>query len=197
MEDMDLAALLGELIDRPSDRQEIERRLELRFSHTKAVMIVDLCGFSRTTKAHGVVSFMLMIHQMRALARPVIAAHDGVVVEAKADNLLCLFDSVAEALAASREVVQQLNTTNLLLPAEFELYASIGIGYGPLLVLRDDLVAGHELNLASKLGEDIADRGQIYLTEAALANLDDLELAAKERTIEISGIETIGYLIET
>ena len=196
MEDFDLAALLDELIDSPSSRADVERRLELRFAQTRAVAVVDLCGFSRTTKTHGVVSFLLMIHQMQALARPVIASHDGVVIEAKADNLLALFDSVTDALAASRQIVQQLNTTNLLLPTEFELYASIGIGYGQLLVLRDDLVAGHELNLASKLGEDVADRGQIYLTEAALADLDDLELAAKERTIEISGIETVGYLIE-
>jgi adenylate cyclase len=196
VEDLDLSALLDELLDRPAGREEIERRLELEFAQTKAVVVVDLCGFSRTTKAHGVVTFLLMIHQMRTLARPVITAHDGVLVEAKADNLLCLFDSVGQALAASRAILQQLNTANLLLPEEFELYASIGIGHGRLLVLRHDLVAGHELNLASKLGEDIADRGQIYLTEAALADLDDLELNAKERTIEISGIETIGYLIE-
>jgi adenylate cyclase len=196
VEDLDLSTLLDELLDHPAERDEIERRLELQFAQTKAVVVVDLCGFSRTTKAHGVVTFLLMIHQMRTFARPVIAAHDGVLVEAKADNLLCLFDSVEQALAAGRAIVQQLNTANLLLPEEFELYASIGIGYGRLLVLRHDLVAGHELNLASKLGEDVADRGQIYLTEAALADLDDLELEAKERTIEISGIETIGYLIE-
>ena len=50
------------------------------------------------------------------------------------------------------------------------LQVSIGIGYGDLhYVTSEDDYYGAEVNLASKLGEDVACGGETLLTEAALA----------------------------
>jgi adenylate cyclase len=187
--------LLNDLIERPYDRRTVEQEIEQRFAQTRAVMVTDMCGFSRTTADGGVVSFLLMIQQMRMLSLPVIARRNGVLIEAKADNLLSLFDDTEGALSAAREVIAALNTANLVLADECELYASIGIGHGSILNVGDQLVAGHEVNLAAKLGEDVADRGEILLTPSALAQVNAPEIEREERAVVISGVETAFYAI--
>ena len=57
------------------------------------------------------------------------------------------------------------------LPEDWDLHASIGVGYGEILMVEEDDFYGNELNLASKLGEDVAESGETLLTEAAHARL--------------------------
>lgn len=166
-----LDALLSRIIDEPERRSEITAEIERDFTQQQAVLVLDMSGFSRTTQVHGVVSFLLMIHQMRLLALPTITARGGTLVKAEADNLYCLFADVGRAVEAAREVMRQLATVNPLPPAGRRLYASVGIGYGDILVLGGEDLFGDEVNLASKLGEDVAQGGMILLTEAARARL--------------------------
>ena len=41
-----------------------------------------------------------------------------------------------------------------------EIYVAIGIGYGRVLLVGDDDAWGDEMNIACKLGEDLAERGE-------------------------------------
>jgi class 3 adenylate cyclase len=184
-------------MERPYDRREIEHRIEERFSKRKAVMVLDMSGFSRTTQIRGIVPYLLMIHQMRLLAVPIIERLRGSVVKAEADNLFCLFDAVGEAYAASREIIRTLDSANVLLASDLELYASIGIGYGSILIVDDDHIAGNEVNLASKLGEDVAGRKEILLTAAARAEFTSSENLLEQRCLTISGLELDYYALRT
>lgn len=186
-----LNALLSAIIDEPERRPEITAEIEADFTQRAAVLVLDMSGFSRTTQMHGVVSFLMMIHQMRLLAVPTIEAGGGTLVKAEADNLYCLFDDVD---AAAREVIRQLSTVNPLLPAGRKLYASIGIGYGDLLVLGREDLFGDEVNLASKLGEDIAQGGMVLLTEAAREALDAGVKTTEERA-SISGLALVYHTL--
>lgn len=182
-----LDELLSQIIDHPELRVEISQSIEREFTQRRAVLVLDMSGFSRTTQVHGVVSFLLMIHQMRLLAVPTIEACGGTLVKAEADNLYCLFEDVDRAVAAAREIMRQLNTVNVLLPATRRLYASIGIGFGDILVLGGQDLFGDEVNLTSKLGEDVAQGGMILLTEAARAELPATVKTTQERA-SISGL---------
>ncbi len=144
-----LDALLSRIIHEPEKRQAITLEIERDFTRRCAVMVLDMSGFSRTTQLHGIVEFLLMIHQMRLMALPTIEACSGKLVKAEADNLYCLFDTVDEAVKASREIISRLSTVNVLLPADRRLYASIGIGWGEILVLEDEDLFGDEVNLTS------------------------------------------------
>jgi class 3 adenylate cyclase len=182
-----LDALLSRIIEEPEKREEISREIERDFTQRRAVLVLDMSGFSRTTQLHGVVTFLMMIHQMRLLAVPTIQGRGGKLVKAEADNLYCLFDTVDDAVKAAREIIVRLNTVNVLLPADRRLYASIGIGFGDILVLEDEDLFGDEVNLSSKLGEDVAQGGQILLTESARAELDAAVTTTPER-VSISGL---------
>lgn len=182
-----LDELLNLIIEHPEKRAELEGQIERDFTEQRAVFVLDMSGFSRTTQAHGVVSFLLMIHQMRLLASPVVQARGGRLVKAEADNLYCLFETVEAAVDAAREIIRRLETVNVLLPAGRRLYASIGIGYGDVLAPAEEDLFGDEVNLASKLGEDVAGEGVVLLTEAARARLSET-VETREERVSVSGL---------
>jgi adenylate cyclase len=189
-----LDALLSQIIEHPELRVQISEEIERDFTQRRALLVLDMSGFSRTTQVHGVVSFLLMIHQMRLLAVPTIESLSGTLLKAEADNLYCLFDDVGHAVKAAREIMRQLSTVNVLLPATRRLYASIGIGYGDILVLGGHDLFGDEVNLTSKLGEDVAQGGMILLTQAARAELS-AEVETVEERASISGLTLVYHAL--
>ena len=191
-----LDAMLEDMLNRPEHRDEIEEEIEGMFTQRKALMVLDMSGFSRTTKDRGIVAFLLMIHQMQLLSVPCVEQNNGVVIKKEADNLFCLFDEVADAVAASREITARLKAANVVLPKDMELYVSIGIGYGAILNIENEDVWGNEVNLASKLGEDIAELGHVLLTPEAKAKLEGTEYSFSERELSISGLDLTFYELE-
>jgi class 3 adenylate cyclase len=175
----ELFQLLDEILDDPGRRGSLESQIEDEFVSERAILVLDMTGFSRTTQARGIVEFLLKIRRLRRVADTVVADNRGDVIKAEADNLFCVFHSVDDALAAARRIIDGL-------PAE--VYASIGIGFGPMLLVGDDDMLGSEVNLASKLGEDVADDGEILLTQAARAALTERE-KFEARTVSVSGLE--------
>jgi hypothetical protein len=101
-------------------------------------------------------------------------------------QLFAIFDTVAAAVAAARDVQEQLETANAFLPDDWDLHASIGVGFGEVLMVDDDDLFGNELNLASKLGEDIALSGETLLTEAAHKQLAQENSAAGAGTAGVT-----------
>ncbi|MDQ3586491.1 MAG: adenylate/guanylate cyclase domain-containing protein [Acidobacteriota bacterium] len=191
-----LEKLLTEMIEEPERRAEMTKQIEEIFGQEKAVMVLDMSGFSRTTQRHGIVSYLQMIHAMRSITKPCVEAHRGLLVKAEADNLFCLFDTVADAIRAGQDITRHLNAANVVLPESRRLYVSIGIGYGTLLNVADEDLYGNEVNLASKLGEDIGGMADILLTAAAHERLQAADVACREEVISISGIELPYFVVE-
>jgi class 3 adenylate cyclase len=80
-----------------------------------------------------------------------------------------------------------LRRRNRARPANERVRFSYGIGHGKLLDLDGDLF-GLEVNLASKLGEDLARPGEVLLTPSATQGLDARTL----RQVVAYGIVTLG-----
>src|SRR5688572_27885090 len=93
-----LERLLTSIIEHPQQRAEITQSIEEIFSQEKAIMVLDMSGFSRTTQRFGIVSFLLMIHQMQLIVKPCISEHGGLLIKAEGDNLFSLFDTVSDAV---------------------------------------------------------------------------------------------------
>jgi hypothetical protein len=71
-----LRRLLDETIEYPERRSEVEKTIETIFSQDKAILVLDMSGFSRTTQRYGIVQFLLMIHQMQLIAEPCVIARN-------------------------------------------------------------------------------------------------------------------------
>ena len=192
-----LMKLLDELGEHPERIEDVTARIEEVFEQERAILILDMTGFTRATQQGNIISFLLSINQMQRLAVPVIEEHAGILVKAEHDNLTCLFDDVAEAITASKEISNRLESANVILPSDRELYASIGIGYGSILNVENKAIYGNEVNLASKLGEDIGDLGDVLLTQGAYSEVDDQDIKCEERTVSVSGLEFAYYAVLT
>ena len=155
-----------------------------------------MCGFSRLTMQYGITHFLAMIHRLQGIVWPILARHRGRVVKTEADKV---FERVTAAVEAAGDVQDSLATANAFLPEDWDLHASIGIGFGELLMIGDDDFYGNELNLASKLGEDVAESGETLLTEAAhgrlLAEGPSMTLAFEPRAITVSRMTLKVYAL--
>jgi class 3 adenylate cyclase len=135
-------------------------------------MIVDQDGFTRKMLDRGASHALHDIWKMRTELVPLIRAYGGEVFKIDADNLYVFFHrvepAVNAAVASHRELARKEKRRS------DPLRVSIGIGFGPLYyVSSEDDYYGAEVNLASKLGEDIAFGGETLLTEAALAAIEE------------------------
>lgn len=186
-------ALLGEIFENPERRDVVIAEIELTYGCDCAVMVLDTSGFTRTTRKHGIYAFLLMVHQMKRLARPLVEEHAGKVVKEEADNLFCLFPKCDQAVAASLAIVAKLDATNCELPEDLRLYASIGIANGQIIDLAGEDLFGDAVNLACKLGEDVAQRGEILITEAGFSQLEHA-VQGRQTEVSVSGM-TLPYRV--
>jgi class 3 adenylate cyclase len=199
--DQEAAAELARLLDarneHPESLAEIDAEIWQRFGRTQAVLVLDMCGFSRLTMRYGITHFLAMIRRLGLLVRPVVAAGGGRVVKAEADNLFAVFDDVPEALATARAIQDRLAAANTFLPDDWDLNAGIGVGYGPVLMVGNVDLFGSEMNVASKLGEDVAGRGEILLSSSAYDRLPAGAGPFEEMTLEMSGLALRAYKLKT
>ncbi|HET6283199.1 MAG TPA: adenylate/guanylate cyclase domain-containing protein [Polyangia bacterium] len=166
-----LDRLLAARNEHPERLAQIDLEIHRRFAQTRAVMVLDMCGFSRLTMRHGITHFLAMIHRLHGIVRPIVVACGGEVVKTEADNVFAVFGDVLPATAAAREIQNRLRAANVFLPEDWDLHVSLGIGYGEILMIGRGDLFGSEVNIASKLGEDVAGRGETLLTQAAQARL--------------------------
>jgi adenylate cyclase len=191
------ARVLDRLLDRRNEHPErlprIDRDIRERFQKRHAVLVLDMCGFSRLTMRYGIIHFLAMIRRMHVTVSPLVIGAGGRVVKTEADNLFAAFADVPQAIAAARRIGAELRQRNAVLPEDWDLHVSIGIGFGDVLVVGDHDYFGAELNLASKLGEDVARSGEVLLTEAAATRAGKRwSSRLRKRRVRIGGL-TLGF----
>ena len=162
-----LRRLLGVRNQFPERIDEIDEQLRAAFERTVAVLVLDMVGFSRLTVEYGIIHYLAMIHQMEEAARPAVTGNGGVVVKQEADNLYAIFDDPALALESALDIFRAFDAVNSVVPPGRDIFGSIGIGYGATLVIDERDMYGCEVNIACKLGEDLAGKGEILLTRLA------------------------------
>lgn len=170
------------------ERRETEARLWEIYGRHCAVFVSDLSGFSRLTEKYSIVHFLAMIHQCRRLLRPVITSHGGQLIKTAADNIYAIFDTVPHAIDASIEMQRTLVGHNEGRHPDWQIGLCVGIGFGKILVIEDQDFYGHELNLSFKLGEDIAEPGEILVTVGAMEQVKKEDYPHEPRTVLCSGI---------
>lgn len=190
-------AALDRLLDKRNEHPEqlvaIEARVRELFEQERAVLVLDMCGFSRLTIKHGVIHYLAMIRRMHRVVLPLVAAGKGRVVKTEADDVIAIFDAVPDAIRVARAVNEQLTRANAFLPEDWDVHVGIGIGYGPLLLIGDHDLFGSEMNLASKLGEDVAKAEQVLLTEGAFAKAGKYRKSYAKRKTRIGKLSLSYY----
>jgi adenylate cyclase len=192
-----LNALLREYNEQPRRRDEVALTIEQRFGRDVAILVLDSSGFTRSTRSRGIVPFLAIIERLQRTVDPLVRRNNGRVLRTEADNVFAIFSTAHESLACAEEIVRALGAANEILPAEEEVYVSMGLGYGRVLLVEPDDAYGDEMNLACKLGEDLAQREEILLTERAYLHVRESGRSFDPLEFTISGVEIAAYRLRT
>ena len=189
-----LDQMLIERVEHPERSRQLDAKIKKHFEKKVAILILDMAGFSRLVQRYGILHYLSMIRRMRRVVAPVVQGHQGIIIKCEADNVFAVFLNPDDAIAAAIDINHDLNVANLATPDESDIYAELGIGYGNTLLACDDLY-GDEMNLACKLGEDTADKGEILITAAAMKNCKK-KWKTKSFELTVSGVNMKAYKIQ-
>ena len=185
----DLIAKYSEEPD-PDKAEAIRQGIWDTYGTEGTVFISDMASFSSTSRKLGVCHFLKMIHRARQIIAPVIEGNGGMLLKCDADNCYAFFRSTDDAIRASFEVNKVLFKANDAFGIGEQIYLSVGIDFGRVLLIGDIDFFGDPVNTASKLGEDLAIREEVLVTRRAIehSNFEIPELAER-MTARISEIE--------
>jgi class 3 adenylate cyclase len=189
------------LIDRlndvaAADRSRIEDQIWREFGVERAVLALDMSHFSLSVRRSGILGYLGLIRRMQVVTRPIVAAHHGTLVEFHADNLMAVFADVPAAVESAIAMNRALGAERHADGAPL-IEAGIGIDYGRFLSVEAGRCFGDTVNTAFKLGEDLAQAGEILLTANARARLPaTFPHALAEQKFSISGLELLAYNIQ-
>jgi class 3 adenylate cyclase len=175
------------------DAAEIElarQHIWERFGTTGAVFISDMASFSSTSRKVGVCHFLKLIHRARRIIAPLIADNNGLLLKCDADNCYAFFENTDDAIRASFDINAELFRHNDEFSMTEQIYLSVGIDYGRVLLVGDIEFFGDPVNTASKLGEDLAIKAETLVTKRALKHTTlSIPETAERMVARISDIE--------
>jgi len=196
----ELQSLLDEYFHQSNDetKSEIEEVIWSKYGVCGHIMIMDMSGFSLVTQRYGIVYYLAMIEKMRRTVKPLIEKHSGVLVKFVADNVFASFQSAEDAINTAIDINTELANINKLSTKQWDICVSTGIDFGRYLCTDDGDVFGDAVNCASKLGEDIAHKNEILVSQKAFSTVKDTDsFLAEHVRFKISGISLEAYSIST
>jgi adenylate cyclase len=183
-----LRRLLSDRNQFPDRVAEIDHILQRAFERTVAMLVLDMCGFSRLTIKYGIMHYLAMIEEMAAAAAPAVIGNGGTLIKIEADNLYAVFPTPELALEGALDIFRAFDAVNSVVPPERDIHGSIGIGFGPSLIIENQDLFGAEMNFACKLGEDVAAANEILLTRAAYQTIPTEKYLLEPVPCAISGL---------
>ena len=117
---------------------------------------------------------------------PVVLRHGGTVISRGADNLLAVFATPAKGVDAAIAMQRLLVKFNQGKTDRDQFQLCMGFHYGKLLRLKDGIF-GDKVNIASKIGEDLASAEEILVTKDVAARLPSRIKRSYARSVELGG----------
>ena len=154
----------------PGLRPALDCRSFPRLFRKRAIVFTDTTSFTVHTARYGILHCLTVFDRLFRAAGPPVRKLGGQILKMEGDSLLMRFDDVAAACRSVVALEACLRRLNRGKPESERLALSYGIGYGDVVDTEED-VFGLEVNIASRLGEDVARPGEVLLTPAAAAAL--------------------------
>ncbi|MCB1063975.1 MAG: adenylate/guanylate cyclase domain-containing protein [Verrucomicrobiae bacterium] len=176
--------------DQADRRTEIQEQIWTQFGAERTVLIWDMSGFSLLTRRFGVVHYLSMVRRMQEITRPIVHENQGSLVKFEADNGFAVFPNPESGIHAALAMNAAFAVENAKYPDDFDIRISAGLDHGQILLIEGHDFFGDAVNVASKLGEDLAGPGEILITQTALNRVaNDTSFASKPVNFSVSGLQ--------
>jgi adenylate cyclase len=181
----------------PFQQDSHEKMLWARFGVERAVLVLDMAGFSSKVQKHGLLYFLRKIRYMQSVVGPLLTRHAGELVKFEADNAYAVFERAADAIVCAQAIHDAFRTSTDGAPDVDDVTVSIGLSQGRILLIPRHDFFGDAVNLASKLGEDVAGHAETLLSESLIAEAERLPGFRVERlSVGVSGLSlVVGRLL--
>jgi len=173
----------------PRQRWEIAATIRERYATERTVLIGDMAGFTRRVEAADVVPFVALIFEMRKICEPLVEAQGGYLFKTDADNVFAAFSEPVAGLDCAVAIQLQLERANATRPHEERIEIGLALACGEVLAIGGEDVWGLPINLASKLGEDLAEAGEVLADKSMLPALESRNLDREQRSCVLSGVQ--------
>jgi class 3 adenylate cyclase len=181
----------------PEERKKIEARLWQEFGVVKAVLVMDVSGFSLLTQKFGLIHYLSMVRRMQVISQPIIEEAGGEVVKFEADNCFATFEQPLQAVRAAVALNAAFAEINIYTEEQFDIRVSIGIDQGEVLLVGGPDFFGAVVSRAATIGEDLAGPGEIFITQAAFTKIAPAAgIVAEPLRLTVAGIELDAYSIQ-
>lgn len=181
----------------PGERAGHEAALWERFGVERTVLVLDMAGFSSKVQKHGLLFFLRKIRYMQSVVAPLLTRHGGELVKFEADNAYAVFARAAGAVACAQAIHDAFVALADGMPDVDDVVVSIGLARGRILLVPGHDFFGDAVNLASKLGEDIAGHAETLITEELIPEAETCPGLRVERlAVNVSGLTLkVGRLL--
>lgn len=153
-----------------------------------------LFGFTRYVSEHGILAFLDLLIKSYDGLTSIIERRHGVCLSKGADNLLALFDRPEDAVSTAVDMNFWLRERNTVRPPVEQLRVCIGVHHGEVIRLQDG-VFGEVVNVASKVGEDVAGAEEILITRQTRDAVDETHRVEYSRSVTIGGDQIELYRV--
>jgi adenylate cyclase len=175
-------------------REVLEVELWDRFGAERTVFILDMAGFTTKVQKYGLLFFLRKIRYMQKLVAPLLKEHHGELIKFEADNAYAVFNRNLDAVHCALKIHETFQYLADGMPDVDDVEVSIGIARGRILWIPDHDFFGDAVNLASKLGEDLAGHCETLVSADLFADIaTDPSLKIEQQPFSIAGIAlTVG-----
>ncbi|MEQ1919118.1 MAG: adenylate/guanylate cyclase domain-containing protein [Elusimicrobiota bacterium] len=164
----------------------MDRAIESRYVCETTVMMCDSSGFTRRTHEYGILHFLAVMTDVYDRVEPVVLKHAGTVISRGADNLLATFDDPVKGVDAAIAMQRLLAKFNEGKTDRDQFQLCMGFHHGSILRLKDGIF-GDKVNIASKIGEDLASAEEILVTGEVAKRLPARIKRSYARSVELGG----------
>lgn len=164
----------------------LDRKIEDECVRELTVMMCDSSGFTRRTHSYGILHFLAVMTAVYDRVEPIVDRHGGTVISRGADNLLAVFDKPVHGVDAAIAVQRMLVKFNKGKTDRDQFQLCMGFSHGKILRLKDG-VFGDKVNVASKVGEDLASAEEILVTGEVAKRLPPRVKRSYARSVELGG----------
>jgi class 3 adenylate cyclase/tetratricopeptide (TPR) repeat protein len=158
-------------------------------SEVLTFLFADVRNYTRFTQERGDEAAARLTAKFAAVAREVLTAHDGEVLELRGDEVLAVFSSARQALRAATELQDRLAQETHADPT-LPLLAGIGLDCGEAVVVEGGYRGG-ALNLGARLCS-LAAAGEVLASEAVVhlaRRVEELDYGERG-LVQLKGIAT-------
>ena len=164
----------------------LDREIENQCVSETTVMMCDSSGFTRRTHEYGILHFLAVMTDVYDRVEPIVLKHGGDVISRGADNLLAVFNEPAKGVDAAIAMQRLLEKFNEGKTDRDQFQLCMGFHHGNILRLKDSIF-GDKVNIAAKIGEDLASAEEILVTGEVAKLLPARIKRSYARSVELGG----------